>query len=212
MRHIFPFFLASALLLPGCKNAQKEAVEALAAALNPQPVAARSDDTAVLPRGPAEFDIKAAADAALNRDENGAPLSVVVRVFQLRGKTEFSRLSFDAAASGADDELFPKELAAANEMVLRPGDSVDMADKLLPETQYVGVVGYFRKPDARMWRFLADARAVRKEGLNFKAKECYLVPVIPSPEALPGQDLAPAPVCEGLPAASTRPTGRRGRR
>jgi type VI secretion system protein VasD len=209
MRYIFPFFLASALILPGCKNAQKEAVEALAAALNPPPVAAaRSDDPAVLPRGPAEFDLKAVADPSLNPDESGRPLSVVVRVFQLRGKAEFARLSFDAAVNGADDELFPKELVAANELVLKPGNSVEMADKLLPDTQYVGVLAYFRKPDARMWRFLADARAVRKEGLNFVVRDCYFALTVPVYEPLPGQDVRYRPVCENS-APPPRPSRRR---
>jgi len=191
---------AMAVLITGCSlfpSKEKDAANALALALNP-PTAPRADDPAAVTRGPEDFAVKGVADKQVNRDVSGKSLSVVVRIFQLRDKNEFSRLSFDAVTSRSDTELFPKELVAASEVVVMPGTMQEVTDKLLPETKYVGVVGYFRKPDAQFWRFLFDAQAVRKEGLVFVAKDCHFTAITPKFEPLPGQTENHTPRCTGI--------------
>ena len=146
-------------------------------------------------RGTEDYALKSIADPNVNRDIYGKSLSVVVRIYQLRDKNEFSRLTFDAAASRGDNELFPKELLAVKEIVLVPGEAQELVDKLLPETRYVGAVSFFRQPDAQYWRFLVDARAVRNEGLSFVLQDCYFATIQPQPEPVPGQSAGYLPGC-----------------
>ncbi|MCL2591030.1 MAG: type VI secretion system lipoprotein TssJ [Betaproteobacteria bacterium] len=191
---------AMAVLITACSvfpSKEKEAANALAQALNP-PTAPRGDNPAPIMRGTEDFAVKGVAEQQVNRDVSGKSLSVVVRIFQLRDKNEFSRLSFDAVTSRSDAELFPKELVAASEVVVMPGTMQEVTDKLLPETKYVGVVGYFRKPDAQFWRFLFDAQAIRKEGLIFVAKDCHFTAITPKSEPLPGQTESYTPTCTGI--------------
>jgi type VI secretion system protein VasD len=200
-RFLFP--IAVMVLLSGCSSFSKDAKEAreaanaLAQALNPPSAQRSADDPAGIVRGPEDFAVKGVADRRVNLDVGGEPLSVVVRVIQLRDKNEFSRLSFASATNKSDAELFPKELVATNEVVLMPGTTQEITDTLRPEARYVGVVGFFRKPDAQLWRMLFDARAVRNEGLIFVAQECFFTPVTPQPESVPGQGVGTTPACAG---------------
>ncbi|MCL2590261.1 MAG: type VI secretion system lipoprotein TssJ [Betaproteobacteria bacterium] len=191
------------VLLSACTSSSKKAEQALAQALNPQ--TPRSEDpSSTIFRLPEDTVVKGVAGSNVNLDVNGQPLTVVVRVIQLRDKHEFARLTFDAAASKGDAELFPKELVTAHELVLMPGATQELTDKLLPETRYVAVIGFFRKPDTHYWRFLFDAQAVRKEGLIFAAKECFITPITPQFLPAQGQRLNTTPECAGF-VHSNRP-------
>jgi type VI secretion system protein VasD len=193
--------MAMAVLVSGCFGAKeakeaKEAADAYVRALT-APNAQRGEEPPGIVRGPEEFALKGVADQRVNLDVNGEPLSVVVRVIQLRDKNEFTRLSFDAAANKSDTELFSKELVSVNEVVLMPGTTQEITDKLHPEARYVGVVGFFRRPDSQYWRMLFDARSVRNEGMIFIARDCYFTPITPQLEPLPGQGAGHAPKCAG---------------
>jgi type VI secretion system protein VasD len=188
-------------LIAACTSAAKKEAEAnanaLALALKP-PSAPHADDSGGIVRSPEDAVFKGVADQNVNRDANGQSLTVVVRVVQLRDRNEFTRLSFDAVTTRSDAELFPRELVAASEMVLMPGLTQEITDNLLPEAKYVGVIGYFRRPDAQSWRLLFDAGAVRKEGLVFVAQDCYLTAVTPLHVPMPGQAARYAPECTGI--------------
>ena len=165
--------------------------------------------TAEAARPSEEFVLKGVADESVNLDVTDRPLSVVVRVYQLRAREEFSRLSFEALTGGRSDAaLFPKDLVNVNEIVLVPGTTQELNDKLLPETKFVGVVAYFRRPEPQYWRFLVDARAVRNEGLIFLAKNCYLTAVTPRAELLSGQVTDGKPDCYRFGQPPARPRSR----
>ncbi|AZN35331.1 type VI secretion system lipoprotein TssJ [Iodobacter ciconiae] len=139
--------------------------------------------------GPKPFKIQGEAEPALNRDSSGRPLSLVLRLYQLKGLEEFNRLTFDSLASGKTDaELLGSSLVAQNEFVLLPGKTVTLDDKIAEETKFIGVVGFFRKPDSQFWRVLVSAEDVRSEKeFSFKAQDCYLQVVHPKALLVPGQ-------------------------
>ena len=189
--------VAMAVLVGACSSSSKETANALAQALNP-PTAQRGDEAGTITRGPEEFVAKGVADQNINRDISGQSLSVVVRILQLRDRGEFTRLSFEGVTNRNDADLFPKDLVAASEMVVMPGTTQEITDKLLPETKYVGVIGFFRRPDAQYWRMLYDARAVRNEGLIIVAKDCYFSAITPRIDPMPGQTASYKPECTGF--------------
>ncbi|AOX99940.1 type VI secretion system lipoprotein TssJ [Jeongeupia sp. USM3] len=153
--------------------------------------------------GPKDYAIQGEATPVINRDTSGKPLSVVVRVYQLKDAGEFNKLTYDAAASGKPDtELFGNELISRSELVLLPGSKQTIKDQIKPETRFVGIVGYFRKPEPHYWRALVDAGDVRSDGLAFKVQDCYLQVQTPKPIALPGVPATAKPDC-GLPGKTT---------
>lgn len=158
---------------------------------------------------PVPYEIKANADPVINRDISGMPLSVVVRLFQLKQEKEFDQLTFDLATSNRTDaELFGESLLQRSELLLVPGSTHVSTETILPDTKYLGVVAYFRKPDAHYWRYLIDAQQVREKGLNIQALDCYLKLKNLKAAAIPGQPLDAKPICQGenIAAPSVAPT------
>lgn len=152
---------------------------------------------------PKSYQIQGEADPVVNRDASGAPLSVVVRLYQLKAPAEFSKLTFDTLASGrSENELLGTDLLEKTEVVLVPGATHTRSETLREDTRYLGVVAFFRRPHPHYWRYLVEADAVRRDGLAFRARDCYLSLIRPKPAPIPGQP-ANAPLdCEPVVAAA----------
>lgn len=169
--------------------------------------------------GPVAYKIRTAGDPVINRDESGNSLSVVVRVYQLKDRKEFSKLSFEALSSGrSDEELLGSDLIERSEVVVVPGAQSFAAAALTPETKYVGVVGLFRQPDLNHWRYLIKADSIRSNsvgisvslgnlfkaedirttGLAFTVRDCSLELIAPQAELLSGQSKDSKPACPDL--------------
>lgn len=162
--------------------------------------------------GPKQYDIRATAEPVINRDAAGKPLSVVVRLYQLKQANDFTQLTFDLAASGRSDaELLGASMIQKNEVVLVPGGQFVDKELLAPDTKYIGVLAFFRRPDSNFWRFLIDAEEVKKKGLTLVINDCYLSLKSPTAVAIPGQALDAKPVCRedtiASSPASTSSTG-----
>lgn len=155
-----------------------------------------------------DYSIHGDGDLALNRDINGKSLSVVVRIYQLKDAKEFSKLTFDTLASGRpESDFLGPELLAKTDAVIIPGGSYENSEKLLDDTKYVGIVGFFRKPDVFYWRQLIDAETVRKQGLRFRVQDCYVMLQGDKFVALPGQPSTARPDCgQQSPTPSPTPT------
>ncbi|WP_332670534.1 type VI secretion system lipoprotein TssJ [Aromatoleum sp.] len=150
---------------------------------------------------PHSLQIDAVAAPVINRDIDGEPLSMVVRLYQLKDRSAFDLLTFDAAARAADDkELFGDQVVSRRELLLVPGGSRSEAEMLAPETRYVGIAGFFREPDSQHWRFLIEAQSIRAKGLRFRVEDCHLTLLEPAALAIPGQPVDHRPQCR--PAAS----------
>lgn len=159
--------------------------------------------------GPKKFTVKSEADGNLNRDTGGKSLSVVVRVYQLRDVKEFQKLTFDTLASGRpESELLGNELLSVSDLILVPGTEISATEPLADNAKHVGIVAFFRKPDSHYWRYLFDAETVRKEGLSFRAQDCYLVPVGIKPLPIPGQPENARPECSATAVIPPRQTAR----
>lgn len=156
--------------------------------------------------GPTAYEIKTSGDPVINRDVSGKPLSVVVRLYQLKDATEFSKLTFATATSGRSDaELLGQDFIERTEIVVVPGAQKVNSGTVLPEAKYVGIVGYFRNPDRHAWRYLVKADDVRHSGLNFTVRDCYLELSGTKPVVMPSQPENSKPECtapEAAPAAA----------
>lgn len=159
--------------------------------------------------GPKSYGIKGEGDSVLNRDVNGKSLSVVVRIYQLRDPREFSKLTFDTLADGRpESELLGPALLDKTDAVIVPGGGYTSTEKLHEETRYVGIVGFFRRPDTYYWRQLVEADAIRGQGLNFRVQDCYIVLNGAKPFPLPGQPANARPECGTANQTQARPAAR----
>ncbi|WP_263771374.1 type VI secretion system lipoprotein TssJ [Propionivibrio soli] len=148
---------------------------------------------------PKQYTIRGDGDSTLNRDISGKSLSVVVRIYQLKDAREFSKLTFDTLAAGYPDaELLGPALLDKTDVIVVPGGNYSSTEKLLDETRFVGIVGFFRNPDRHHWRQLVDVQALsgtRNGELAFKVQDCYVMLTSVKPVILPGQSPQPRGEC-----------------
>ncbi len=155
--------------------------------------------------------VEGEATSTINRDANGDPLSVVVRVYHLKDKAEFSKLTFDLVTSGrTDQELLGADFIDRSEFVIVPGTLARETANLAPGTKYIGVVAFFRKPDPNYWRYLVSleqlnlTRTRKKDWqgrklplFSFKVQDCFMILNYAKPELIPGQPQNVKPECGG---------------
>ena len=146
---------------------------------------------------PKTVQINGEADSVLNRDERGNSLSVAVRIYQLKGPEEFSRLTFDMLANSAPEaDVINADLLDRSEAIMVPGGKFSNAITIRDDAKYVGLLAFFRQPDPYYWRILVEADKVRHDGLVFLVKDCYLALKTPKQTAIPGQPLGVPAQCD----------------
>lgn len=163
---------------------------------------------------PTDFHIYSEADAKLNRDISERPLSVVLYVYQLKGRQAFARLTFEDFLSGKTDaDLLGDDLINKTERVMLPGTKESLSAGLLPEATYIGIVAMYRLPAPQQWRYLIPAEQIRTKGfLRFSKQkniavrlhDCHMTIDGVELDLIPGQRSDSPATCTGqTPPATT---------
>jgi type VI secretion system protein VasD len=90
---------------------------------------------------------------SLNQDDDGNPLPVIVRIYQLRGREKFDQATFKGLWKG-DKDLLEGDLVDRKEFTLHPESKVD-GDVDVDKTkgaQFFGGMGLFSKPEGTTWK------------------------------------------------------------
>lgn len=130
------------------------------------------------------------AGQVLNIDPSGRSLALVVRIYKLRGTSQFVQTTYPMfAASTGEKPLQGDEVILSKEIVLVPGQKYEMVEPMPRDASHLAVVALFRSPDALRWRFVFEARAATKTGVTLGAHGCALSvavgePVGAQPDAL----------------------------
>jgi type VI secretion system protein VasD len=151
--------------------------------------------------------IRAEAQSSLNRDDQGRPLSVVLRIYQLRDAGEFSRAPFEQLAR-RDREVLGADLIDRREVVMIPDATFSDVQKLADNTRFVGVMAMFRRPDTRMWRYVFDRKDFDRGGIAFRLEDCAIRVMAGKPLAVEGDPQALTPVCRDETPARQAPAVR----
>jgi type VI secretion system protein VasD len=129
--------IASAALLAACRSAPPPA---------PPPPPPKPIDVAI--------SIVAAPD--LNPNRNGRPSPVFLRVYQLRNASKFLNADFDDLSMRADATL-AATLIGRDERMVEPATTTDLALKIDPETQLLGVIAEYSDLANSQWRGASPA-------------------------------------------------------
>ena len=94
----------------------------------------------------------------LNPDESGAPLSVIVRVYQLKNRERFERADFRALWKN-DEKVLEGDLLERKEVTVYPETktSVELQVDQKKGVQFLGVMALFRKPEGELWRQITSS-------------------------------------------------------
>jgi len=82
---------------------------------------------------------------------SGRPSPIVVRIYQLRGDTEFNNAEFFALYE-RDKETLGASLIGRDEKTLFPGQQIEIDLPLSGEARFVGAVAAYREIGASRWR------------------------------------------------------------
>jgi type VI secretion system protein VasD len=91
------------------------------------------------------------ASADVNPDPNGRPSPIVVRIYQLRGDTEFNNANFFDIYE-KEKETLGASLIAREEKTLFPGQQIEIDLPLSGEARFVGAVAAYRDLATSRWR------------------------------------------------------------
>lgn len=95
------------------------------------------------------------AREALNTDDNGASLSVIVRVFQLTSDEAFNNSDY-LSLFNQNNDVLKSSLVAQKDLRIRPGESIALDEPMKEEAEFVAIVAMFHTPDETKnnWRIV----------------------------------------------------------
>ncbi|WP_062192250.1 type VI secretion system lipoprotein TssJ [Caldimonas taiwanensis] len=124
---------------------------------------------------PARIAVRMQASESLNVDDHGRSLSLVMRVYKLKGIQAFESAPQDAFTSPARErELLGDELIEVREIQMLPGQHREWHEVLPAEATHLGIVALFHHPAAQSWRLTFDAKDAAKTGLSLGLHACSL--------------------------------------
>jgi type VI secretion system protein VasD len=123
------------------------------------------------PKQPTQVSMVLNAGADLNPDQNGQPLSVVVRVYQLKDKGRLESADYNAILK-SERETLSDDLVERQERVVQPGTQEMLEISANPAARYLGIVALFRNPAGDMWRriLLVSQSKTQKINITLRAQ------------------------------------------
>jgi len=133
--------------------------------------------------------IEAAKD--LNAGDDGQGLSAIVRLYKLKDRNVF--LSTPYSAFGypeKEKQALGGDLLEVKELVLSPGQTLDLKEKLTAETAYLGMVTLFHTPDPRRWRFAFASADADSAGITVGIHSCAMTATSAVPSGMASSEAA----------------------
>ncbi|WP_115719860.1 type VI secretion system lipoprotein TssJ [Gallaecimonas mangrovi] len=112
-------------------------------------------------------DLNIKAVAGLNPDYTGRPSPVVVKLYQLNGRSAFDASDFFNLYGDASATL-GKELVKVEDYELQPGEKRDIKLRLNKHTRYIGVVVAYRDIENAQWRLVLNADPTGYDDFSLK--------------------------------------------
>jgi type VI secretion system protein VasD len=135
---------------------------------------------------PSSVKLRLHAGDQLNSKVRGSSLSVVVKIYKLKGYDNFIQLGYDAFTQ---PQLRSEDILSSRELVLRPGQRYEVEEPLPPGATHLAVVALFAAPEEFRWRFVFDTRQTSAQGITLGAHRCALSVAEGSPVGSPAEAL-----------------------
>jgi len=128
------------------------------------------------PKQPARVNIVLDAANNVNPDTNGQPLSVVVRIYQLKDKGRLETADYNAIWK-SDKDTLSEDLLERQERVIQPGTQEMLEVRVNQAANYIAAVALFRNPSGDTWRKIIPIgkSAVQKFSLTLREQTIELV-------------------------------------
>ena len=165
--------VAVALALQGCASTAIEIVGSAANAALEKAGLKKPDIDPETLNLPYKVSLRMVASDALNVDASGRSLSLVTRVYKLRSANAFLQAPYSAFGDAAREKAaLGDDVVEVRDVLRVPGQRYEVQDKIKREVQFIGVVGLFRAPAPRRWRYAFETPDAEKNGLLIGAHSC----------------------------------------
>jgi type VI secretion system protein VasD len=148
---------------------------------------------------PVRIPVRMQASESLNVDGQGRSLSLVARVYKLKGVQAFLSAPHEAFTSPARErEVLGEDLIEARDVQMLPGQHREWREILPPDATHLGIVALFHRPSAQGWRLAFETGHAARTGLSLGLHACSLSVAIGLPIGPPSAAIPPAPArCPG---------------
>lgn len=174
--------LLASISLCACSTAMQIASDK-AAELALNAVGIKLPDNPNLPRPAKTINLHIEAAKDLNAGDDGQGLSAIMRLYKLKDRNAFMSTPYSAFSSPEKEkQALGGDLLEMKELVLSPGQTLDLKEKLTAETVYLGMVTLFHTPDPKRWRFAFASSDVDSAGITVGIHSCAMTAtnVVPS--------------------------------
>lgn len=132
------------------------------------------------PPQPTAIDAKLEAAAQINPDSRKRPSPVVVRVYELKARTQFDAADFISLYE-RDKDVLGSELLVRDEFVLRPGETKDLARQPQADSKFLAVLVGFRDMEKSRPRAVVaiEPNKVNRWTIKVEALTVGITPVEP---------------------------------
>jgi type VI secretion system protein VasD len=120
--------------------------------------------------GKQEIHLALESSKLLNLDDSGAPLPVVIRIYQLSGKERFEKEDF-ATLWKNDREVLGGDILDRQEVTLLPDSSVVLHLDSGKDPAYLAVMALFRKPQGDTWRQIIPLKPSKVRSVKITVHE-----------------------------------------
>lgn len=95
------------------------------------------------------------AREALNTNDNGAALSTIVRIYQLKNADSFNQSDYTTLFAN-DSEILKNELVAQKDLRIRPAESIAVNMPMAENAEFVAIAAMFHTPNLTTndWRIV----------------------------------------------------------
>jgi type VI secretion system protein VasD len=184
------FAFVTPLLLAGCSTAVQLATGKVAE-LALGAIGIKAPEQANSQPPPKIVPLRLEAAKNMNAGQDGEGLSAVLRVYKLKDQTNFLATPYPAFGNAdKEKQALGADLVEMREMILSPGQTLDMKEKMPAEAAFIGVVTFFRSPSPQRWRFAYAASEVEKSGVTIGIHSCAMTSTNAAPLGMTLADTA----------------------
>lgn len=120
--------------------------------------------------GKKNINVSLISSKAINLDESGDPLPVVVRIYFLKNKEKMEKEDFMSLWK-SDTEILGEDIVSREEITVQPETMVKIKLESGKGAKYIGIMGLFRKPQKEEWKKIIPLKGIVSRSVEISVHE-----------------------------------------